>query len=126
MEMRQHDPPGVWHRDAAAGLARGAGVGDQAAAGAAAHRRNGERRDEREAQPAAVGAGEPSGRDRDANMRLAVDQQSGGQREEPREYHLTTKCAALPCTAGAQVCVRPIYRVMAASPATQLTFKDDL
>lgn len=111
--VRQHDAAGVGRRDAPAGLPRGARVGDQAAAGAPPDRGDGERGDERQAEPAAVGAGEQAGRDRDADMRLALHQQPGrgGEREEQGEHHLTTKSAALPCAA----CARSIRCVKAAT-----------
>lgn len=93
--MRQHDAAGLGRRDAAAGLPRGPRMRDQASSRAPPHGRNGERRHERQTQPAAMGAGEPPRRDRAPDLRLQIDQQPGRQRKEPREHHLTTKCAAV-------------------------------
>lgn len=76
--MRQHDAAGLWSGDSAPGLARGPRDGNQEVAGTPPHRRDGERGDECETEPAAVGAGAPPGRDRNANLRLQIYQQSGG------------------------------------------------
>lgn len=79
--MRQHDAAGVRGGHAAVGITRGSGIGNQKAARAPAHRGNGERGHERQTQPAAMGAGKPLSRDRDADLRLAFYQQLGRGRE---------------------------------------------
>lgn len=61
--MRQYDATGVGRDDATVGLvARGPRVRDKETPRTSAHRRNGERRDECEIEPATMGVGEPFGR----------------------------------------------------------------
>lgn len=114
--MRQHDATSIRRGHSSLGLPRGSGVGDQAASRASAHRGNGERRDERQTQPATMGVGASTGGDRASDLRVPLDQQSGGQRKKPREHHLTTKCAALQHSAGARMlCASAVHCVKAAS-----------
>lgn len=61
-----------------------------------------------------MGIGAQAGGDRTADLRLEIGQQPGGQRKEPREHHLTTKCAALRYPADAQLCASAVYSVKAA------------
>lgn len=75
--MRQHDAAGIRGGHAAVGIARGSGIRNQEVARTSAHRGDGERGDERQTQPATVGVGEPARRDRDADLRVALDQQPG-------------------------------------------------
>lgn len=112
--MRQHDSADVRPDDAPSELARSLGVGNQKVTRAPPHGRNGKRGDERQTQPTAMGAREPIGRNRDADLRLEIVEQhrGGGERKESRKHHLTTKPAAIP-NFDASIC--SIYCVMAAT-----------
>lgn len=71
--------------------------GDQATARATDGAGDGERVHERQTEPAAVGGGAPTGRDRDADLRRLIGRvQRRGQRAQSRVLHLNTRHAHSP------------------------------